>query len=46
MGKACQFVFKMERLQHFELMGLGTSLATSHSKEGISEKWDKPRTDV
>lgn len=36
-------LFLMERLHNSELLGLGTSLATSHSMKGISEKWDKPK---
>lgn len=40
LGKVCQLVFKMERLQ---LVELETSLSTSHFKDRSSKKWDKPR---
>lgn len=43
LGKVHQFVFKMERPQHFELVGCETSQATSHAGEGASERCDEPR---
>lgn len=45
LGKFCQLVFRMERLQHFGSVGLGTSLATSQWGD-VSETWGKARSPV